>query len=134
MSARVIEVMAWHPQVPGTDRHVARISASRPGASPAPDLALVSPDEWDWQDRALCAETDPAAFFPELGVNDVTPALRVCFACEVRSKCLEWAIANREEGIWGGTTDDERTRMSIPDRERNGLAALSVAARKEKRK
>ncbi len=29
--------------------------------------AMVDPAEEQWQDRALCAQTDPEAFFPEKG-------------------------------------------------------------------
>src|SRR5262245_6116269 len=36
-----------------------------------------------WQDRALCAQTDPEAFFPEKG-GSTREAKRVCRSCEVR--------------------------------------------------
>ena len=48
---------------------------------------LVSPDDVDelgWQDRALCAQTDPEAFFPEKG-GSTREAKRVCRSCEVRA-------------------------------------------------
>lgn len=65
----------------------------------------------DWVDDALCAQTDPEAFFPEAGDN-VNPALRICQACPVRQKCLDWALANNETfGVWGGTTPNDRRKL-----------------------
>lgn len=64
-----------------------------------------------WQDQALCAQTDPEAFFPEKG-GSTREAKRVCGACEVRSECLEYALANDERfGIWGGLSERERRRL-----------------------
>ena len=55
-----------------------------------------------WQERALCAQTDPEAFFPEKG-GSTREAKKVCLSCEVRGECLEYALANDERfGIWGG--------------------------------
>ena len=56
-----------------------------------------------WQERALCAQTDPEAFFPEKG-GSTREAKKVCLACDVRGECLEYALANDERfGIWGGS-------------------------------
>jgi len=99
---RVIQVLAWQPPVPGWDQ---------PGEPP-------------WQDGALCAETDPALFYPDPG-QSAAPALRVCAACPVRGACLEHALdAGELWGVWGGTTERER-RAIIAGRNsgRNGLAA-----------
>ena len=40
-----------------------------------------------WQERSLCAQTDPEAFFPEKG-GSTREAKKVCVGCEVRSECL----------------------------------------------
>ena len=48
-----------------------------------------------WQDRALCAQTDPEAFFPEKG-GSTREAKRVCRGCEVRAECLEYALEHDE--------------------------------------
>lgn len=62
----------------------------------------------EWQDEGRCKETDPEAFFPEKGESSVE-AKRICRGCEVRDKCLEWAIKNDEEfGVWGGMARDAR--------------------------
>jgi WhiB family redox-sensing transcriptional regulator len=67
--------------------------------------------EDQWQERALCAQTDPEAFFPEKG-GSTREAKRICLGCEVRDECLEYALANDERfGIWGGLSERERRRL-----------------------
>lgn len=69
------------------------------------------PEEQSWQERALCAQTDPEAFFPEKG-GSTREAKKICVGCEVRSECLEYALANDERfGIWGGLSERERRRV-----------------------
>jgi WhiB family redox-sensing transcriptional regulator len=64
-----------------------------------------------WQERALCAQTDPEAFFPEKG-GSTREAKKVCLACDVRGECLEYALANDERfGIWGGLSERERRKL-----------------------
>ncbi len=64
-----------------------------------------------WQERSLCAQTDPEAFFPEKG-GSTREAKKVCVGCEVRSECLEYALANDERfGIWGGLSERERRKL-----------------------
>jgi WhiB family redox-sensing transcriptional regulator len=68
-------------------------------------------EEQGWQERALCAQTDPEAFFPEKG-GSTREAKRVCTTCDVRSECLEYALANDERfGIWGGLSERERRKL-----------------------
>jgi len=67
--------------------------------------------ELSWQERALCAQTDPEAFFPEKG-GSTREAKRVCLTCDVRSECLEYALAHDERfGIWGGLSERERRKL-----------------------
>ena len=92
------------------------------GVSLRPRLSLVPDtveDEFEsaevetdqWQDRALCAQTDPEAFFPEKG-GSTREAKKICLGCEVRSECLEYALAKDERfGIWGGLSERERRRL-----------------------
>jgi WhiB family redox-sensing transcriptional regulator len=68
-------------------------------------------DEQSWQERALCAQTDPEAFFPEKG-GSTREAKKICVGCEVRGECLEYALSNDERfGIWGGLSERERRRV-----------------------
>ncbi|WP_438940588.1 WhiB family transcriptional regulator [Geodermatophilus maliterrae] len=69
-----------------------------------------------WRLDALCAETDPEAFFPEKG-GSTREAKRVCSGCSVRAECLEFALANDERfGIWGGLSERERRRVRLQRR------------------
>ena len=64
-----------------------------------------------WLGDALCAQTDPEAFFPEKG-GSTREAKRICEGCEVRSECLDYALANAERfGIWGGLSERERRKL-----------------------
>jgi WhiB family transcriptional regulator, redox-sensing transcriptional regulator len=60
----------------------------------------------EWQERALCSQTDPEAFFPEKG-GSTREAKRICSRCEV-----EYALRHDERfGIWGGLSERERRRL-----------------------
>ena len=74
---------------------------------------LLEPGEGEllWQERALCAQTDPEAFFPEKG-GSTREAKKVCLTCDVRAECLDYALANDERfGIWGGLSERERRKL-----------------------
>ncbi len=64
-----------------------------------------------WQADALCAQTDPEAFFPEKG-GSTREAKKICTSCEVKTQCLEYALQNDERfGIWGGLSERERRKL-----------------------
>jgi len=74
-------------------------------------LLESSTEDEGWQERALCAQTDPEAFFPEKG-GSTREAKKVCQTCEVRNDCLELALMNDERfGIWGGLSERERRKL-----------------------
>jgi WhiB family transcriptional regulator, redox-sensing transcriptional regulator len=86
----------------------AETMASQRPVAPAGDEA--------WRLDALCAETDPEAFFPEKG-GSTREAKRVCSGCAVRAECLEAALTNDERfGIWGGLSERERRRLRLQRR------------------
>lgn len=92
-----------------------RGAPSRPHLSLVPDEPEIfeetSAAEENWQDRALCAQTDPEAFFPEKG-GSTREAKKICQRCPVRAECLEYALAHDERfGIWGGLSERERRRL-----------------------
>lgn len=93
-------------EVPG-DWFVDPVHLGVPGVRP--------PDDGDgvlaWQTDALCAQTDPEAFFPEKG-GSTRDAKRICASCEVKAQCLEYALKNDERfGIWGGLSERERRKL-----------------------
>ena len=68
-----------------------------------------------WQSDSLCAQTDPEAFFPEKG-GSTRDAKKICQSCEVRTRCLEYALENDERfGIWGGLSERERRKLRKKD-------------------
>jgi WhiB family transcriptional regulator, redox-sensing transcriptional regulator len=74
-------------------------------------LDMTDTEELTWQERALCAQTDPEAFFPEKG-GSTREAKKVCLTCEVKAECLEYALQHDERfGIWGGLSERERRKL-----------------------
>ena len=71
-----------------------------------------------WPELAACRDpdVDPEIFFPLAeagpGARQIAAARAVCARCPVVMYCLDWALrAGEPEGIWGGTTPDERRRL-----------------------
>lgn len=84
-----------------------------------------------WRLDAACAHMDTLIFFPigETGpvTQQVELARKICASCPVREQCLEFAIATiQNDGIWGGTTEDERRLIK---RARRAAARRAAAAR-----
>ena len=76
-----------------------------------PTIAADDDSALAWQSDALCAQTDPEAFFPEKG-GSTRDAKKICASCEVKSQCLEYALENDERfGIWGGLSERERRKL-----------------------
>jgi WhiB family transcriptional regulator, redox-sensing transcriptional regulator len=67
----------------------------------------------NWRDDAACRDADPELFFP-IGpagpaLRQIDEAKRICRACPARTQCLAWALDQEvTDGVWGGTTEDER--------------------------
>jgi WhiB family redox-sensing transcriptional regulator len=82
----------------------------------------------DWRAASACLNADPDIFFPvavgTAASKQVSLALRLCQGCTVRQHCLDFAMQSGEkEGIWGGTTPEERIRAR---RARNRRAAVGT--------
>ncbi len=74
-------------------------------------IEALALDQLSWQDYANCRGADADLFFPERGAS-TRKAKAICAQCEVRSKCLEFAIREGEKfGIWGGMSERERRRV-----------------------
>jgi WhiB family redox-sensing transcriptional regulator len=117
---RIVAEVSWlSDYVNGSDRLADRFgmgagqslgTPSGPGISGLLGIGLESEGQ-SWQERALCAETDPEAFFPEKG-GSTREAKKICTGCEVKAECLEYALSNDERfGIWGGLSERERRRL-----------------------
>lgn len=73
-------------------------------------------DDDEWRERALCRDTEPDLFFPVgstgTALEQIDAAKAVCTGCDVRTLCLEFALAtNQESGVWGGTSEEERRKL-----------------------
>ena len=73
---------------------------------------------WEWQLHGACRGMDSARFFyldGERGSNRErreVQAKAICLGCPVIADCRSHALQVREPyGIWGGLTEDERTRI-----------------------
>lgn len=73
---------------------------------------------------------DPPEHRSEREYHDfrVAQAKALCAQCPVRTACAEYAVANKEQGVWGGLTDKERFRLT------NKFANASLVVRPEKPK
>jgi len=68
-----------------------------------------------WMSRGACQGQDPELFFPIAAdgpaVQQISAAKAVCGRCAVRVMCLSYALSSAQDGIWGGTTGEERRAM-----------------------
>lgn len=57
-----------------------------------------------------CAEVGTEFYFPDPGDSRSyrKPVRLTCFECPVQQACLDYAIHNSVQGIWGGSTERER--------------------------
>jgi WhiB family redox-sensing transcriptional regulator len=72
-----------------------------------------------WVEQALCRKfNDPKIWFPdEAGDTEAAQeAKEICKQCPVIEACLEWAIDNNEQGIWGGMGISQRARLKTTRR------------------
>lgn len=72
-------------------------------------MAYTEVDGGRWKADAICAQTDPEAYFPESHAHLKASWVICQSVCEVREQCLaEAKLNNIEHGIWGGMTPEER--------------------------
>jgi WhiB family redox-sensing transcriptional regulator len=84
----------------------ARTPWNEPGANA---LMALKPEPWTVD--ALCARTGGDAHYPEDG-GSTAEAKAICAACDVRERCLQYALDNNEvHGVWGGLAPRERRHL-----------------------
>lgn len=64
----------------------------------------------EWMSRGNCRGLDPSIFISERGV-DSTSAKKVCVGCPVTDECLEYALEENEDGVWGATSERDRRKI-----------------------
>ena len=87
-----------------TTTQPAPVELPAPGSIPAPVR---------WAGTPACANTTDQEFFPEDEDGDVARAAKaVCGGCELRDRCLDYALSVRmPAGIWGGRSTREREAL-----------------------
>ena len=93
-----------------TDRDVRGALAARS------DALLYAAASGGWMLLGACQDEDPELFFPVgsrgPALSQVEAAKAVCGRCAVWRECFAFALrTGQEDGIWGGTTVEERQTM-----------------------
>lgn len=84
-----------------------------------------------WYQDALCAQTDPDAFFPDKG-GSTRDARRVCMACPVKQECLQDALDTDERfGVRGGLSGRERRKLKPSEKPRPPLKRTTFTVEEE---
>jgi len=69
----------------------------------------------NWASGGACRDADPELFFPVASsgpaLHQVAEAKATCVRCLVITDCLRYALTTGQEGIWGGTTEQERKAL-----------------------
>jgi len=71
----------------------------------------------DWMTKAACIGEPRDLFFPgpgQDGIRKTKKAKQICGTCPVVNDCIVYAMSFSPRsliGIWGGTTERERTRI-----------------------
>jgi WhiB family transcriptional regulator, redox-sensing transcriptional regulator len=82
------------------------------------NMPPANPDFWNWQEKALCRNTDPDLFFYadlEKGEDKqkrIKAAIAICGNCPVIYQCRQFALDTKQDyGIWGGLTQEELAKL-----------------------
>jgi WhiB family redox-sensing transcriptional regulator len=69
-------------------------------------------EERPWAVFAACKEEKSMKFFPQNRAEE-REALAICSMCPVVDDCLDHALESNERfGVWGGTTERQRRKLS----------------------
>jgi WhiB family redox-sensing transcriptional regulator len=68
-----------------------------------------------WMSQGACRGEDIRLFFPDSestpSVSQLEQARAICRRCPVSASCLCYAMDTQQHGVWGATTDDERSAI-----------------------
>jgi WhiB family redox-sensing transcriptional regulator len=79
-------------------------------------MIIAAPSRLNWWSEAACQYADPDLFFPVSSTGrggEEARAKLICARCPVREQCLDYAMAAGSplQGIWGGTSEQDRSRL-----------------------
>ena len=109
-------------QSPGPGPQPAPVLASHRRAGARTDaLHAARAGSPSWMPRGACRGEDPELFFPIAtagpALAQVSSAKAICGRCPVQANCLSYAlVTGQDDGIWGGTTREERWPTRHPVR------------------
>lgn len=80
------------------------------------DTQPIQPPRSEWERHGVCAKLPldviENAFFALRGrPPKIPPYMKYCSVCPVILECLNYAIAHDEQGVWGGTTENQRALL-----------------------
>lgn len=96
-------------------------------ADHATRVRLAPSPPTEWRTHAACRGMSPSMFVVERG-EDTSAAKAICATCPVTTECLDDAIATRDLGIRGGTSERDRRTRAQPGPTRS--EKLTLEARK----
>jgi WhiB family redox-sensing transcriptional regulator len=93
----------------------------------------------EWLDAGACRNEDPELFFPITSsgpsAQQIAAAKAVCASCGVQNQCLRYALeSHQSHGVWGGTSEEERQRMTSSRGGNRGACAPAPGPRRPSRR
>jgi WhiB family redox-sensing transcriptional regulator len=93
----------------------------------------------EWLDAGACRSEDPELFFPITSsgpsAQQIAAAKAVCQRCGVQNECLHYALESHQSfGVWGGTSEEERVRMTPARTDDRPACTPSANARRPSRR
>lgn len=71
-------------------------------------------DHQPWKRHGKCVKLTPSEadelFFFDRG-KSANPARKFCSGCKVKTLCLAYALFYEEQGVWAGTTEQDRQSL-----------------------
>ena len=113
------------------------VAPNLPEDAPAPTRTPLPPDRAleppAWMADAACKGRTPLFFGaagerPERRVRREAAARKLCAGCSVVEPCRELARAGRENGFWGGESEEERAAAGHPPRSISRRSVQEAAA------
>ena len=89
------------------------IGARRPGGRHQTGTLDTVERPPDWMAEGACVgHPHPEDFYPtDANKTAAAHALAVCKTCPVSRQCLLFALEHKEQGVWGGATQWERSNI-----------------------
>jgi WhiB family transcriptional regulator, redox-sensing transcriptional regulator len=73
------------------------------------DFDIFNSDENSWRNKAACRGVATSVFFGSPKSADIANAKSICNKCTVNAHCLKSALTYQYHGVWGNTTEEERS-------------------------